>query len=158
MPQAAAFFSNPMNALSFLEKLVSFIQQIVDMFKGANSNYEATGDANKYMEDLEQVLPKLNEKLAGTGIELVAPDRLDSEVEVRELQDILRNILANAEEYKVSPELRAELERTIKNLEEVAVKLHGEGKINDVNGDGRAVILNRLPANLQPVPGGIDYH
>jgi hypothetical protein len=146
-----------MTLMSFIEKLLPMIQQIIDMFSGANSKYESSGDADEYMNDLEQIMPELNRKLAGTGIELVAPDKIDSEVEVRELQDILRNILAHAEEYNVSPELRAQLERTISNLDGLAAKLHAEGKINDVNGDGRAVILNRLPANIQPTHGGIDY-
>jgi biotin operon repressor len=158
MPQAAAFFANPLQALDFARSLVSFIQQIIDMFEGANTQYEQDNNSENYLRNLEQTVPMLNQKLADTGIKLVAADRLDSVAEVRELQDILRNILMHAEEYNVSAELRAKLERTISNLDKAAEQLRAQGEINDVNGDGHAVILNRLPANLQPAPGAIDYN
>ena len=147
-------FQTAQQILQVVQSFLNVVSPAVNTYQDSN---KTEADDNTYLNALnDTVLPKVQEQMRRNGGTFEIPDRVDSAVELNDLNVVLEKIVARANEYGLSYDEVSQLKRTIETNKEVAGNLTRRGLYDDTQRAGgnkenqnSAVRNDSLPKGLR---------
>jgi hypothetical protein len=128
--------------LQVVQTFVNFVSPPVQTYQDSN---KTEADDNTYLDALnDTVLPKVQEQIERNGGRFEIPDRVDSAVELNDLNVVLEKMVAQAGELGLSNDEVSQLKKAIETNKEVAGNLTRRGLYDDKQNSAKASLANTV--------------
>jgi hypothetical protein len=161
-PALIGFLVTAASVVQTVQQVLQVIQTFTNLVSPAVNTYQDSAkteaDDNTYLDALnDTVLPKVKEEVERNGGTFDMPDRIDSAVELNDLNEVLEKMVARAGELGLSNDEVSQLKKTIDTNKEIAGNLIRRGKYDDTQQKGgmlsdsgnSAVKIASLPNSLR---------